>query len=222
MGFDIKMGRCTRPCLCFLCFEGFFQNPLHACVNLRFQETPLFDRLLHFPVKKSAAIGHFQIASCFQSGYPVVHCSPVCHHHPLKFPFLAQNICQKPLIVTGKCTVDLIIRTHHRIRLRLFDRHFKCRQIDFSKCPFIHHAVPHHTVLFLIVGRKVFQAGTHALTLNAFDPACAHHSGQIRIFAEVFKITPAQRIAFDVYPRPQNNVHTILQRFLCDGLSHFL
>ena len=62
----------------------------------------------------------------------------------------------------------------------------------------VHHAVADHPVGLLIVGGKMLDAAAHTIALDAVDQCRAHLTAEIGVFAEILKVTSAQRAALDV------------------------
>ncbi len=143
------------PAAGFPRLPGQPDDPLHTGVNVSLLKFAFLHGLFYCLIKHSAAAGHFEVTACLERLNPVIHCAPVCDNQPLKSPLFPKNIGQKFLIITGKNPINLIVRTHHGIRPALFHRHLESGQVDFSQRPLIHHAVPHHTILFLVVRRIV-------------------------------------------------------------------
>ncbi|MPN22396.1 hypothetical protein SDC9_169779 [bioreactor metagenome] len=84
----------------------------------------------------------------------------------------------------------------------------------------IHHAVRTHAQVFLVVAGEMLEAGAHARPLYAADPCLSHFARQIRVFREILKIAPAERITLDVDPGAQHHLHILEGRFPADGLRH--
>ena len=153
MRLRIKQVSVMNPFPCFLRFPCQSDNPLHTGINVSLQQPPFLHCPLYVRIKHSIAAWHFQVAARLKRPNPVIHCAPVCHNQSLKAPLITQNICQKGFVVTRKGSVYLVVGAHHGIRLALFHCHLKGRQIDFAQCTLVHHTVPHHAVLFLIICR---------------------------------------------------------------------
>ena len=79
-----------------------------------------------------------------------------------------------------------------------------------------------HAVGFLIVGRKVLDAGTYIVLLHTGDIGSSSLTSHHGIFRVVLEVTTAQWVTHDVQGRGQQHVGTILFDLLADGLSHLL
>ncbi len=140
----------------FPCLPRQLYNSFHTGVNVRLRQLSFRHGPLRVLIKHPVAAWHFQVTPRLIRLDAVIHRTPVCDNQPLKAPLFPQDISQKLLIITGKSSVYLIVRTHHGIRLTLLHRHLESGQINLTQRPLIHHAVPHHAVLFLIIRRIMF------------------------------------------------------------------
>ena len=63
---------------------------------------------------------------------------------------------------------------------------------------------------------------TNALTLDTLDDGSANHSRHDRIFRIVFEVTSTQGIAVQVHTWSQDDVASIFECLIADGLSYLL
>lgn len=140
----------------FPCLPRQLYDPLHTGVNVSLRQLSFRHGPLHVLIKHSVAAWHFQVTARLKRPDAVIHRAPVCDDQPLESPLIPQDISQEPFIVTGKSSVYLVVGAHHGIRLPLLHRHLESGQIDLAQRALIHHAVPHHAVLLLIVRRIMF------------------------------------------------------------------
>ena len=91
---------------------------------------------------------------------------------------------------------------------------FKVGEVDFAERAFVHDRVGGHASQLRVVGGKVLRAGGNAVCLNAADIARRHLAGKVRILGEILKVAAAERTAFDIQTRAEQNAH-ILRSGLC-------
>ena len=148
--------------------------------------------------------------------------APVAHHDTVKAPLRAENIGQKPLVFGSKCAVDPVIRRHDRTGLSFFYGCFKRIQINLPYGSFVCNRVADKTEVFLIVECKVLQAGTHAHGLHPAHECRTELSRKERVFAVIFKISAAKRVALDVQSGTEKHMHPVIPAFLADCTPDFL
>ena len=163
---------------------------------------------------------HFQIEPRFQTCDPIVHGAPIGHDKSVKAPFCPQNVCQKPLVLRAILAVDLIVRTHHRRRLCLFDNDLKNFEIDLPNGTQIGNTVTHKSVCLRIVERKVFHRCGNTVFLNAFHLCRRKRSRKQRILGKIFKIAPRKRISLNVRPWTQYDTDPVIARLFGDRTAN--
>ena len=110
---------------------------------------------------------------------------------------------------------------YHRPRLRFFDRALESGKINLVKRTFVDYRFRCHSARFLIVEREMFATRSTLLRLHSFDKGCGKLSCQIRVFAEILKISSAKRASFYVHPRPQNNRYTFFSALFSNRFPDF-
>ena len=202
--------------------KDHIQNPFHRAVqNLLFQGS-VFDSLHDLTVCLPAGCRHFQFQPCLQPGNTFIDCAPVRHYIPFITPFFSEYFIQQPRILRCEDSVDLIIRAHNRFGLCLFDRCLKSRQINLPKRSFIHFGGGGHSVVFLVVRRKMLDRRSHTFLLDTLNMSLRHLTSQIRVFRKILKVSAAQRGTFDIYCRSKQNRNIFRLAFFSKGRSHLL
>ena len=74
---------------------------------------------------------------------------------------------------------------------------------------------------FLVVQRIVLDTSCHSVLLQLLDVRYAHHTGQIRVLAHIFKITPTQLCPLDIDTRRKNNILASATRLSSKNLTAF-
>ena len=74
---------------------------------------------------------------------------------------------------------------------------------------------------FLIIGGKMFQAGSRAGALHALDKMRCHVTGLIRVFGIILKIAPAKRVALDIHAGAKQHGDIFGATFKANGMTHF-
>ena len=74
--------------------------------------------------------------------------------------------------------------------------------------------------MFLVVGIKVFDAGSHILALYATDEIGRHFAGNIRVFGVVLEVSAAERRTLDVDRRSQQHAHIFRLALVAQRLAH--
>ena len=142
--------------------------------------------------------------------------APVAHDDTVKAPLRAENIGQEAFVFGSKGAVDPVIGRHHRAGLAFLYGCFKRFQINLPHCSFVDNRISDKTEVFLIVECKVLDAGTHAHGLYAAHERRAELSCKERVFAVIFKISAAKRVALDVQSGAEKHMHPVIPAFLAD------
>ncbi len=85
-----------------------------------------------------------------------------------------------------------VIRAHDSPGLSFLDSGFEGRQVDFVQGAVVYDYVGRVAVHFLVVQCVVFHTGGYTVLLNALYVGNHHLSGQVRVFAHIFEVTPVQ------------------------------
>ena len=215
MCFEIGLLLLLAFVLCYKC-----ENVSDRLVQYGFVKLTAL-KSIHDPLTADRGITrHFKIKPCAEHVQAVVRCAPVGHHKPVKAPLAAQNLIQKPCILTAIRAVDFVISTHHRFGMCILDDHFKGLQIYLANSTHIGNAIAHKAIVFAVVECKVFNRYPNALTLNTARLGSPHFSRKVRVLRKILKASAAQRISFDIDRRAEHNVHAVVLCFLADSLSH--
>ena len=108
--------------------------------------------------------------------------------------------------MAGMLAANLIISTHNAPGTTLFYCSLECRQIDFIQSTVAKIHINMSAPQFLIVQRIVLDTSRHPVLLQFLDVRYAHHTGQIRVLAHIFKITPVHRSTVDVDTGSQQHI----------------
>src|SRR5271163_3227559 len=113
--------------------------------------------------------------------------------------------------------VDQIIGIHYRAHVAFTNRGFKSWEIDFTHGALIRIRTHIVTVPLLVVQSEVFYGRNHPLALHATD--ITHHGSgsEIRVFAEILKISPVHGRSINIYTRSQQEVDTTRTRVLAEA-----
>ena len=94
---------------------------------------------------------HSQRAAPFDSSNPVMHSRPVTDHHTIKSPLFAQDIDKIFSVFCQIGALYLVIGSHDRPRLCLFDNLFKSGQINLTHGALRYLAIAGSSSCLLIV-----------------------------------------------------------------------
>ncbi len=103
--------------------------------------------------------------------------APIRHDQPVKTPFLAEGVGQKPFILATVCSVYLVIGGHYAFWLAFFYDYLEWFQIYFANRSFIAHRITHETIIFTVVEREMFDAGSNTLALDSLNFVTGKRTG---------------------------------------------
>ena len=106
--------------------------------------------------------GHGQITARRDCGGPVMDSAPITYHYAAKAPFTAQYAVKVFFVGGGKNAADFIVCGHNSPGAGFFYHRFKGRQIYFPHGALVHFRRRIHTAVFLIVGKEMFNTGSHS------------------------------------------------------------
>ena len=112
-----------------------------------------------------------------------------------------------------------IVRTHHGPRIGVFDTYFESFEINFTDGTLGDACIVVEFTCLLIVGNKMFQARSDSFVLDSVDHGCAHYTGKIGIFGEIFEIASAKRVAHNIDARCEYDVDTVGQSLITDCIT---
>ena len=200
-------------------FVHDFQNVLHRPVQDRSFERAVFERVEYAPAADGGVARHFQIESRLQRGHPVLHGAPIGHHKPVKAPFSAQHIRQKPLVFAAICSVYPVVSAHDRRGLSLFHGYLEGLEIYLAHRPLVGDGIAHEAVIFTVVEREMFERYAHARALHPFYLGGGTLSREQRIFGIIFEISARARIALDIRAGTQDYPYPVMPRLFSDRLA---
>ena len=97
-------------------------------------------------------------------------------------------------------SVDQIVGRHDCRRGAFFYRDLKPPQIDLAERPLRNTGIHSHPVIFLIIAGKMLDRYTASCFILHSPGDCGgEYSREKRIFREIFKITPAERVSLDIH-----------------------
>ena len=117
----------------------------------------------------------------------VLNAVVVGDHRAVELPLAAEDVGKQPLVAGAGYAVDVVIRVHHRLGVRLVDRRFEGEQVRFAE--FATTDVD-RTPVFApragAVAREVFQRRRDpvAVALKPVDVAAGHRRHEVRFLAE--------------------------------------
>ncbi|CCZ47875.1 predicted protein [Bacteroides sp. CAG:661] len=97
----------------------------------------------------------------------VVRAAPVRNDHTVEAPLSFQDVLQEIFVVAAVLALVQVVRAHDGPCLALLHSGLEGRQIDFIQGTVVHHDIQCRAIDFLIVQRKVLDAGRHAVLLHA-------------------------------------------------------
>ena len=134
--------------------------------------------------------------------------APITYHYAVKAPLAAQYAVKVFFVGGGKNAVDFIVCGHNRPGTRFLYYGFKGCQVYFPHGALVHFRRRIHTAVFLIVGKEMFNTGSHSPALKPLHKGGTQFTGKQRVFAEIFKIASTDGQPFHVKSRPQQQVDT--------------
>ena len=162
---------------------------------------------------------HFNIQTVDGSFIGVVGTAPVGNDTAVELPVIFQNLVQCEIVMAGVLAANLIVSAHNAPGTSFFYRSLECRQIDFMQSTVAKIHINMSAPQFLVVQRIVLDTSCHSVLLQLLDVRYAHHTGQIRVLAHIFKITTVHRSTVDVDAGAQQHILFTIARFLTDGLA---
>ena len=159
-------------------------------------------------------VRHFQVHARLHGLRQIRAGAPVGNDHPVKTPFLPENFREQVTVFTGIVSVQAVVGRHDCRGACRFHHVFKGAEINLPQGAFIDLAVGSLSVGLLIVGREMLEGDRHVFALRGTDIGRAQPSGQKGVFAEILKISAAQRGTLHVDARPQQHGNVRVPRFL--------
>ena len=183
------------------------QNAQNFVVNNGFIERAITHRFKDFFAHPASGAGHLQVQP---GGGDIVTVSPIPigDDHAVKAPLIFENFVQQGFIFANISVIHTVIRRHQRPGLSFFNSGLEGREINFLQGARVHFGADREALKLLIVGNKVFDAGSHALALQALNIRDGYPRRKVRVFREAFKVAPRQRMPVDIHRRPQQHMRT--------------
>ena len=116
--------------------------------------------------------------------------------------------------------IDLVVGAHHRARAAFFHADLKTLEIKLTRRALVQHAVAHIAEILTVIDRKVLRACRRSRALHTIGKGSGHLAGQQRIFAVIFEVSAAARVALQIQRRPEQHLHIIGTALFADGLTH--
>ena len=170
--------------------------------DVGFRDFSCLERCFQLPGVDSVAVRHFQVHARLHGLCQIRAGAPVGNDHPVKTPFLPENFREQVTVFTGVVPVQAVVGRHHRGGTRRFHHVFKGAEVNLPQGAFVDLAVGRLPVGLLVVGREMLEGNRHVLPLGGADIGRAQPPGQEGVFAEILKISAAQRGALHVDARP--------------------
>ena len=168
------------------------EHPPYGLVQHRFVQFAGAHRRDHRLIADPEIRRHLQVQPGGHGRDPIMHRTPVRHHDPVETPLVPEHLGQQPVVFGRVRSVDLVVRAHHRPRLRLLDHRLEGRQVDLPQGPLVHLGADPEPVVFLVVGGVVLHRRADALALDALDHGGRQGPGQVGVFRHVLEVAPAQ------------------------------
>ena len=197
------------------------QNPSDNLIQITFIQTPVLNSCHDLLILSAGASRHLKIKACPDAFHTVFDRTPVSYNKPFVSPLVPQDICQKIFIFRAESSVQGIVCTHHSPHLCLLNDFFKCRKIDFMKRSLIHLCVYAHPLGLLVIAGKMLDTGSNSLCLKTFHICRCKFSGKIRILAEVFKVSSAERASLHIDSGTEQHSHIFRLAFSSQALAQF-
>ena len=161
-------------------------------VERGFVESTFFDCFDDLLIVHAAARGHFEIHTRAYAFDAVVGRVPVADYETVEAPFFAQNAVEQSDVVRGVYAVDLVVRSHHGVRL-FFDAGFEGGQIYLSESTLVDDTAYRHSEILVVVGAEMLERSAHAVLLYAVDISRSESACKIGVFRKIFEISAAKR-----------------------------
>src|SRR5262245_9201067 len=123
------------------------------------------------------------------------------------------------MVAAGVFSVDLVVSTHNRARLRALDRDLESKQIGLAVRVGIDDRVQPMTVGFVAVQRVVLERRDDALALDSIDGFGAKNRGMVGILGVILEVPAVARVAREIDPARELNVKSSNARFPADCLA---
>ena len=135
--------------------------------------------------------------------------SAVAHHEVFESPLVAQNLLQQTCAATARIIVESLVGTHHLAHLRILHQRLEGRHVGLPEVAHRHigevdgvASVFRSAVYGIVFGTRPELAILRRLrSLQSAHHLCAHHGGQIGVFAIGLLATSPARVAEDVHVR---------------------
>ena len=199
--------------------DDVVQDIAHIAVDFLHADFTLVDgshKAFHF----NRATRLHQVVAGLGSFHGAFFHAPVGHHDAIETPFVTEHGGKQAVFLLRVVAVDFVVRRHHRPRLAFLDGDFKVLEVKFAQGTAADAGVVFPAVDFLVVGRKVFYRGAHAIGLDATHKSRSHLARQQRILGVVLEVASTERVAMQVHARGEDDVGTIFQHLVAHGGGH--
>ena len=116
-----------------------------------------------------------------------------------------------------------VVGGHDCHRLCCLDCDFKALQIDFTHCTLADMLIDIHTVVFLVIGCKVLDAGSDSgMGLDSSGIGCCTQTCHKWILGIVLEVSSAERISVNVHARCQPYGNVEFFHLFSDDITAFL
>ena len=203
MAGHVKRG--AFGCLCS--FEDDVQDATNGLIKHGLVKLAVPHGLHHRLNTTLPGARHFQVQAAPNGGDPVMHRAPVGDDKSLEAPLILKNFRQQLVMLRAVDAVNPVIATHHGPGLRLLDGGLEGRQVNLTQGALVHLRADGHALVFLIIGRVVFERCADPLALHPVDEAGRQLPGQVGILREVLKVAAAGRRPLHVGAWTQHHVH---------------
>ena len=120
-------------------------------------------------------------------------------------------------------TIDQVVGGHQGLWLALLNGILEAPQIYFTECPLAYHAVYAHTVIFLVVARKMLNRSSFSWNgLHASGDGSCQPSAYQWILRKILKVTATQWVPVDIHARRQPQGHLELFHLFSGRQSHLI
>ncbi len=145
-----------------------------------------------------------------------VHGAPVRHDEALEAPVALQNVGQQERVFTGIDAVHPVVGAHDRAGLADLARDLERQQVALAHRRLGHVDVVDETTRLGGVHREVLHRRDDAIALDPGDRAPRQQAAQVGVFADVFEVAAATRIADQIDPAGQHHAESLGARLGAD------
>mmetsp|Transcript_10842 Transcript_10842/g.38016 ORF Transcript_10842/g.38016 Transcript_10842/m.38016 type:complete len:575 (-) Transcript_10842:97-1821(-) len=161
---------------------------------------------------------HLNVEPSFGGVVGVVCGPPIADDIALEAELLSQQGLQELLVLTCMRAVDLVVRTHHRARTS-FESGCEYGHVDLVLRPVADLDIHRLPVNLLVIVQPMLHRHDDAVVLHFLNEGTNQDASQVRILAgDGLEAAPRQRCACHLDIRPQEDVRSLRDELLCDGL----